>query len=345
MGFVTGSVDALECVLRKIGIADSRVQAIPAARGACASTWATATVAPRAPPVAVFASMPTEDSLWGTQAAIDAYDMISSRARARQYDKTTAAQQVVIDYANAGGRIFTTHYGYVWLFNDAPFSSTANVAGRSDPQRSPPTPRRRTINQLPQRAWLAQWLKAPLPDQHAGADPDPDPAPRLQRGRRALAGVGRASPMRPTPPGSRCTTRSTRRSASAPANQCGKRALQRLPRGGRDHVRPRPSRPSAPGRDDAAGEDARVHDIFDLGRLRHATRLHPQTCAWTRRRRAAPSGDGCGNIIQCGTCQGGRRVAAAAPPVSAAPGGTCTPKTCAQLGLNCGSDPRTAAAR
>ena len=38
-----------------------------------------------------------------------------------------------------GGRVFATHYSYVWLFNDSPFSTTASwaVQGASpanDPQ-------------------------------------------------------------------------------------------------------------------------------------------------------------------------------------------------------------------
>jgi len=34
-----------------------------------------------------------------------------------QVAKTATDQQHVIDYANAGGRVFATHYGYVWLTN------------------------------------------------------------------------------------------------------------------------------------------------------------------------------------------------------------------------------------
>ncbi|HSS01758.1 MAG TPA: hypothetical protein VLM79_32095, partial [Kofleriaceae bacterium] len=54
-----------------------------------------------------------------------------------------------------------------------------------------------------------------------------------------------------------------------------------------------------------------------------------KTCAQANAQCGA-AGDGCGNIIQCGSC----------PVEQACVGGTCTsgctPKTCAQLNYNCG---------
>jgi len=50
----------------------------------------------------------------------------------------TAAQQTnLINYANAGGRVFATHFSYAWLYNDAP--STGRWTGTST--RRTPTPR------------------------------------------------------------------------------------------------------------------------------------------------------------------------------------------------------------
>jgi hypothetical protein len=48
-------------------------------------------------------------------------------------------------------------------------------------------------------------------------------------------------------------------------------------------------------------------------------------------------GDGCGNLLDCGTCPGGPCVTCGGGGVpnqcSVAP---CTPKSCAQQGINCG---------
>jgi hypothetical protein len=43
--------------------------------------------------------------------------------------KSAANQQRVIDYANAGGRVFATHFSYVWLTND-----TATTNGNTAPK-------------------------------------------------------------------------------------------------------------------------------------------------------------------------------------------------------------------
>src|SRR5262249_2127152 len=48
-----------------------------------------------------------------------------------------------------------------------------------------------------------------------------------------------------------------------------------------------------------------------------------------------PANDGCGNIIQCGSCPMGQTCGGGGvPSVCGMP--MCTPKTCAQLGIQCG---------
>jgi hypothetical protein len=123
----TGDVDALECVLRKMGIADTeftnpggggRVQLYRAtpltggngAPGACIKATATSTDC-------TSTATPDDSSLWGTQTAIDGYDAVLFPCTGGEDTKSTAAQDVVTNYANTGGRIFTTHYSYVWTYN------------------------------------------------------------------------------------------------------------------------------------------------------------------------------------------------------------------------------------
>src|SRR5436190_17744684 len=53
-----------------------------------------------------------------------------------------------------------------------------------------------------------------------------------------------------------------------------------------------------------------------------------------------PQGDGCGNVIQCGTCPQGSFCGGGGPSkcgIGVAPdGGLCTPHTCTDLGATCG---------
>jgi hypothetical protein len=149
MAMVTGSADSLECVLRKIGIDDSefttpsgggRVQlynggGVDAAQGG-------------APAMSALISATT----------LSQYSMVLFACQGSEVAQTPADQMTLINYANAGGRVFATHFSYVWLFNDAPFSGTAkwNVG-----QTDPPSPMTATVNQsFPRGAAFAQWLQS-----------------------------------------------------------------------------------------------------------------------------------------------------------------------------------------
>ena len=127
MAVSTGDVDTLHCVLRKAGIDDSeftnpngvgRVQ-VYQDNGAVIS-----------------ASTPAVSSLIDSAATLARYDLVLFECVGEQVAKTAAEQQRVIDFANAGGRVFATHYSYVWLTNSdgnpgtntgpKPFSQTAS---------------------------------------------------------------------------------------------------------------------------------------------------------------------------------------------------------------------------
>ncbi len=119
---VTGSVDATECALRKIGINDSEFTNPPAQGGTGRINFYLGAGSPGAQ---INPTTPSETQLEGTQASINQYDLVMFACQGSQYDQKANVQQNLIDYANAGGRIFATHYAYVWLDNDAPFSNTA----------------------------------------------------------------------------------------------------------------------------------------------------------------------------------------------------------------------------
>ncbi len=127
MAFSTGSVDALECVFRKIGVDDVEFT-LPASLGGGGRinlfNANGAGVGPGTPPAS---------QLWSSAAVLDQYDMVLFPCEGGQILKPVGAQQNLIQYVNAGGRVFTTHYSYVWLFNIAPFSGSASFGVNQSP--------------------------------------------------------------------------------------------------------------------------------------------------------------------------------------------------------------------
>lgn len=127
MAFSTGDVDALHCVLRKIGIDDSEFSN-PNGTGRVrfyADNGAE-----------IDNNTPAASTLHGSAAELAKFDMVLFECVGSRQAKSAAAQQRVIDYANAGGRVFATHFSYVWLTNSngnagtntgpLPFSQTAD---------------------------------------------------------------------------------------------------------------------------------------------------------------------------------------------------------------------------
>jgi len=118
---VTGGVDSQECILRKIGIADTEFSS-PSGTGHV-KLYAGAGF-----PGATFPTSTSETALVSSSAVLNGYDMVIFACQGAAYSPTSGAQQNLIDYANAGGRVMATHYAYTWLYNVAPFSGTATWA-------------------------------------------------------------------------------------------------------------------------------------------------------------------------------------------------------------------------
>ena len=153
IALVTGRVDAAECVLRKIGIQDTEFTN-PQANGGTGRIQLFQ--GSGAPGVAINASTPTEAQLWSSQASLNQYDMTMLACQGDQYAQTPEAQARLVSYANAGGRVYATHFEYTWLNNNAPFSTAANW---NVSQRPSPVDQTGFVNQsFPKGQQLAQWL-------------------------------------------------------------------------------------------------------------------------------------------------------------------------------------------
>jgi len=127
MAFSTGDVDTLHCVLRKIGIDDIEFTN-PSGSGRVRFYLDNGAKIDNATPAA--------STLYGNASELAKYDMAMFECVGSRVPKAAADQQRVIDFANAGGRVFATHYSYVWLTDSSgtagtntgpkPFSQTAD---------------------------------------------------------------------------------------------------------------------------------------------------------------------------------------------------------------------------
>ncbi len=334
----TGAVDALECVFRKIGIDDSeftnpggtgRIQFFTGDGPAGGTKGAGAKIN---------ATTPSETSLWGTQAEINAYDMVLFACQGEPVAQAAASQGIVIDYANAGGRVFATHYNYTWLYNDAPFSGTADWAvDPNDNNTFAKDPATGIINQgFPEGLALAQWLVLvgasttqgqitvnTLRDDFKGAV-----APSLVWITDDDARLGTV-PLHytfDTPVG------------SAAGSQCGRVLFEDYhvenalndPTGGKTFPAECTTTMFTP------QEKLLEFEIFDLSSC-----IAPVTFTCTAKTCAeqgfgcGAQGDGCGNEIQCGTCTAPETCGGGGTPNQCG-GNVCAALTCASQGFSCG---------
>jgi hypothetical protein len=136
---VTGSVDEMECVLRKIGIDDSEFT-LPSgtgrihlyrANGAHASSTRTC-VEYRSNGSCRryqtdYQDAPIDDLFAGT--TIDKYDLgiFDCEGSANEHNNTFDAK--LKSFADRGGRVFASHYSYVYLHDNGDFANTATWGG------------------------------------------------------------------------------------------------------------------------------------------------------------------------------------------------------------------------
>jgi hypothetical protein len=127
IAITTGGCDAFECLLQKIGIDPSeftnetgggRVHVYQGAGGATLTSPTTSAT-----------------TLWGSPTVYN-YDLILNACECSEEpdEKPQSSINNLVDYANAGGRIFNTHYHYYWIdpskITDAPVQA-ANPSWQS----------------------------------------------------------------------------------------------------------------------------------------------------------------------------------------------------------------------
>nr|HEX4312879.1 hypothetical protein [Kofleriaceae bacterium] len=349
MAFSTGGVDTLHCVLRKMGIDDSEFTN-PSGVGRVVFYQDSG--------AKLNATTPPASTLYASKAELAKYDMTLFECVGAEEDKTAGEQANVISYANTGGRVFATHFSYVWLTNDGsagantgprPFSQTATwdvnqseadtATGFVDTtlQGDPDTQARRVA--------FAQWL------QLTGASPTAGqiPVTAVRQDVDAISSVAATASGAPaqrwlyasgSPFSAPLTytfdTPIAYPPAAKPAAQCGRVMFSDF------HVSDGSAYDSTfPSECDdgpmTPQERTLEFMLFDLATCTgpQPSACVPKTCAdfgYT----CGLSGDGCddGEVLDCGGCENGRTCGAGGYGQCGT--GLCVPQTCADVGAQCG---------
>lgn len=116
IAITTGNADALECLIRKLGIADSEFTT-DAGDGRVhmfAGNGANQFAAGFPGGTGMF---PDAQTLWSTSTKLANYDitLLSCEGSQRPATKPLASLEALRDYANAGGRVFASHWHNIWI--------------------------------------------------------------------------------------------------------------------------------------------------------------------------------------------------------------------------------------
>ena len=349
----TGNTDALECVLLKMGIAQSEFQ-LPQTNGMPSSSGRVQLYVGNGAIIAGVPNPPQEAALTTSPAALSSYDQVlfpcwednpvvmldgGGTQLGGPNFKTVQEQQNLLNYTNSGGKMFTTHYSYAWLNNDPgnvnAFSQTAQWALNTQEQTSVTG----TIDfpsSIPSdpRTTFAAWMNFVL----AGSQFN------LTKVRQDFTGVN-------APTIEWISTLDNMSGTSIhgfpllftfdtpynAAQTCGRVTFSDF------HVTSSANTTGVPFPTECTPgamsfqEHALEYLIWNLDSCA-APVCTPKTCL-EQNIFCGAAGDGCGNQLNCGVCNppqtcggSGQNGVCGAPP----PPGRCTPLTCAQQNLACG---------
>jgi len=154
---VTGDADAIECIFNQIGINNSEISDVNASSGSIdlyegESTGGQIYQTPTVP----------ESQLMQSVTNLAQYDLVMFGCQGGTDDTNVQYNPNLITYTSDSGRIFATHYGYIYLEGNGAFDAVADWTG-SNGYQSPNTTDvyPSTINNsggFPQGEILADWL-------------------------------------------------------------------------------------------------------------------------------------------------------------------------------------------
>jgi hypothetical protein len=116
MAIVTGQFDALECLVRKLGVDDAEftVDTQPGSIHLYTSNGTASTVVDPTP-------FSRASTLWSDLDRLKTYDltMFSCEGEPKPLEKTQQMMDTLKAYADVGGRVFLSHYHHIWITGEA----------------------------------------------------------------------------------------------------------------------------------------------------------------------------------------------------------------------------------
>lgn len=133
IALATGAKDTLECLLRRIGVADTEFT--PSTGTGRVNLYAgKGGTAAFAPALNGGAAFPTAVSLWSNAATLNSYDIFLASCEGGGTPNNESAQSIqnVFDFVNAGGRVFASHYHNYWIRSQTAWNGLMTFMDRAD---------------------------------------------------------------------------------------------------------------------------------------------------------------------------------------------------------------------
>jgi hypothetical protein len=369
----TGSYDSIECVLLKMGVAQNEFMSYATWSGEAPSgsmpkpgrvhlyTSTQASTGGGIGPGAVLAPQEDETVLMGTgpdagltNGTYMKYDQILLPCWGDAFTKSGAELGDLIDYGNAGGRFFATHYSYSWLHGNGVLEGTAQWDPRANANIANQAFTGNVATTVPvsNPGLFVQWLNlvGALSNGNPGGAPPAAPTVTINQGRHDVDNVLGASTewidgTDPSPPSSSKSQMLLHFTFDMPigqTSQCGHAIYSDF------HVNGTTSNGMTfPNECDqtalTAQERILEYMIWDLASCvpgPPTSTCTPKSCA-DQHINCGPAGDTCGNLIPggCGdmcpngqTCGGGGISGLCGSP----PMQSCVPESCADQHITCG---------
>jgi hypothetical protein len=123
----TGSVDQVECVLLKVGLKQSEFTN-PGGGGRIEIYQGDGNVGKGSGGAIIDSTTPAESTLMGdpTNATLNQYDVLMLPCEGGNYLRAASQLNNLINFANAGGRVYSSHFAYAWMYQNPPFSGVVN---------------------------------------------------------------------------------------------------------------------------------------------------------------------------------------------------------------------------
>jgi hypothetical protein len=156
IALTTGNRDALECLIRKLGIDPSEFTN-PEGTGRINYFAGHGGTNRYAAAMNAGAQFPTAQTLWGSLDSLRRYDVVLLSCEGDTYpmEKGNQAFRAMYEYANLGGRVFASHWHQVWFQRGPePFPQVANFVSENDLGRITAN----VVTTFPKGQALSEWL-------------------------------------------------------------------------------------------------------------------------------------------------------------------------------------------